>query len=60
LVLPDDICALDSGYIEWECAQCKLQFWARTRPGGEVLCPVCNNKEICPETVTLSLYEGYE
>lgn len=46
--LPDDMCQLDSGWIQWQCEKDGLQFWTRTRPGGKVICPMCGNEEECP------------
>jgi ribosomal protein S27E len=55
--LPEDMCAIDSGWIEWQCDNCKLIYCTRTRPGGVVHCPLCQHTEICPEGVEFMLEE---
>jgi len=58
LSLHDDMCQIDSGWIEWECDKCRIQHWTRTRPGGIVQCPCCSYEEICPEYAIMLPYEG--
>lgn len=57
LVLPDDWCSEDSGWVHWQCS-CGLVFWTRSRPGGKVQCPACNTEEDVPTDAIMLPYEG--
>jgi hypothetical protein len=58
LVMHDDMCMPESGWIEWQCEQDGLHYWTRTRPGGIVACPLCNHIETCPDWAVMLPYEG--
>lgn len=56
--LNDDQCQFDSGWIEWKCDKDGLEYWTRSRPGGEVICPMCNNVETVPRDAIMMPFEG--
>jgi len=58
LVLPDEWCMPESGWVYWGCDECGVQFWTRTFPGGKVTCPSCGRIDTCPEDAIMMEYEG--
>jgi len=58
LVLEDDYCMPESGWIHWGCESCSMPYWTRSRPNGSVTCPVCGHKETVPEDAVMLPYEG--
>jgi len=58
LVLPDDMCQTDSGWVEYQCDNCYYEFWTRTRPGGTITCPACSSSYVCVEDAIMFPFEG--
>jgi rubrerythrin len=56
--LPDDMSVFGSGWVFWTCAGCGHTYWTRTRPGGNVACPICSTMETCPEWAKMLPFEG--
>lgn len=58
LVLSDDICMEDSGWVHWQCGSCNTPYWSRSRPGGEIRCPICGAVETVPLEAKMMPFEG--
>lgn len=51
--LPDDMFQLNSGVVHWQCDNCGLVFSTRSRPGGQIKCPMCDTVATIPEDTVL-------
>ena len=58
LNLPDDMCMPDSGWVQWLCNNCTVDFWIRSRPCGMVQCPCCESMFEVPSDAIMLPFEG--
>jgi ribosomal protein S27E len=54
---PEDAVAFDSGFFHVLCDGCGHDYWGRSRPGGKIVCEVCNHSQDIPEEAIPQEYE---